>query len=112
MSWPANPSTPLELAGLSPELGINDPQRAAETLTEDGKRGALSGRNTEAPLRAPFPVSAGASTLARPNSSLPHISPLRPVLAPEIGRERGKVDLGGRARGNVGRWTVNRYSTR
>jgi metallophosphoesterase (TIGR03767 family) len=57
VDWPASPRTPLELAALSRELGINDPQRATETSTEDGKRGALSDRNTELLLRAPFPLS-------------------------------------------------------
>jgi metallophosphoesterase (TIGR03767 family) len=52
--WPANPATPLELAALARELGINDPQRDAETATEDGKRGAISDRNVELMVRAPF----------------------------------------------------------
>jgi metallophosphoesterase (TIGR03767 family) len=54
-SWPAAPTTPLALAALSRELGINDWQRDAETPSEDGKRGALGDRNVELLVRAPFP---------------------------------------------------------
>jgi hypothetical protein len=53
-SWPANPSTPLELAALSRELGINDPQRDAEVGNTDGKRGTPADRNVELLVRAPF----------------------------------------------------------
>jgi len=57
-AWPANPSAPLELAALSRELAVNDPQRDAETATLDGKRGTVLDRNVELLVRAPFPVSA------------------------------------------------------
>jgi len=50
-SWPAGPSTPLELAALSRELSVNDPQRDAETATRDGKRGAALDRNVELLVR-------------------------------------------------------------
>jgi metallophosphoesterase (TIGR03767 family) len=53
-AWPANPTSPLELAALSRELGANDPQRDAETVTVDGKRGAAGDRNVELLLKAPF----------------------------------------------------------
>ncbi|PZS33409.1 MAG: TIGR03767 family metallophosphoesterase [Pseudonocardiales bacterium] len=56
-SWPTSPTTPLALAALSRELGINDWQRAAETPAVDGRRGALSDRNVELVVRAPFPVA-------------------------------------------------------
>ncbi len=56
-SWPSSPSTPLGLAALSRELGINDWQRDAETPAVDGKRGALGDRNVELLVRAPFPVA-------------------------------------------------------
>ena len=56
-SWPTSPTTPLALAALSRELGINDWQRDPETPTVDGKRGALSDRNVELLVRAPFPVA-------------------------------------------------------
>jgi metallophosphoesterase (TIGR03767 family) len=52
--WASNPSTPLELAALSRELAVNDPQRNAETATTDGKRGTLADRNVELLMRAPF----------------------------------------------------------
>jgi hypothetical protein len=55
-SWPAAPTTPLALAALSRELGINDWQRDAETASVDGKRGARGDRNVELLVRAPFPV--------------------------------------------------------
>jgi metallophosphoesterase (TIGR03767 family) len=56
-SWPAHPTTPLQLAALSRELGVNDPQRDAETTSVDGKRGAISDRNVELLVKAPFAVS-------------------------------------------------------
>ncbi len=56
-SWPSSPTTPLALAALSRELGINDWQRDAETPAVDGKRGALGDRNVELLVRAPFPVA-------------------------------------------------------
>jgi metallophosphoesterase (TIGR03767 family) len=56
-SWPASPSTPLALAALSRELGINDWQREAETAAVDGRRGPLAARNVELLVRAPFPVA-------------------------------------------------------
>ena len=56
-SWPSSPTTPLALAALSRELGINDWQRDSETPTVDGKRGAVSDRNVELLVRAPFPVA-------------------------------------------------------
>ena len=52
--WPANPTTPLELAALARELGINDPQRDPETATKDGKRGTLADRNVELVVAKPF----------------------------------------------------------
>ena len=52
--WPTNPTTPLELAALARELGINDPQRDAETATKDGKRGTLADRNVELVVAKPF----------------------------------------------------------
>ncbi|MFN2519206.1 MAG: TIGR03767 family metallophosphoesterase [Jatrophihabitantaceae bacterium] len=56
-SWPASPTSPLALASLSRELGINDWQRDPETPTVDGRRGAVSDRNVELLVRAPFPVA-------------------------------------------------------
>jgi metallophosphoesterase (TIGR03767 family) len=53
-TWPTNPSTPLELAALSRELGANDWQNATPTVTEDGLRGKLSDRNVELLVRKPF----------------------------------------------------------
>ena len=50
----ANPTCPLDLAALSRELGINDWQRDPETTSVDGKRGAISDRNVELLVRAPF----------------------------------------------------------
>jgi metallophosphoesterase (TIGR03767 family) len=52
--WSGAPTSPLELAALSRELGINDPQRDAETAAQDGKRGSLSDRNVELLVRKPF----------------------------------------------------------
>jgi metallophosphoesterase (TIGR03767 family) len=52
--WPKNPTTPLELAALARELGINDPQRDPETATRDGKRGTLADRNVELVVAKPF----------------------------------------------------------
>ncbi|HJQ41934.1 MAG TPA: TIGR03767 family metallophosphoesterase [Jatrophihabitantaceae bacterium] len=56
MTWPTDPTSPVDLAALSRELGINDPQRDAETAAQDGRRGALSDRNVELLVKAPFPV--------------------------------------------------------
>lgn len=53
-TWPTNPSTPLELAALSRELGANDWQNATPTVTEDGLRGKASDRNVELLVRKPF----------------------------------------------------------
>lgn len=53
-SWPKNPTNPLELASLSRELAINDPQRDPETTATDGKRGTIRDRNVELLLHAPF----------------------------------------------------------
>ncbi|MDT4939894.1 MAG: hypothetical protein QOG80_3565 [Pseudonocardiales bacterium] len=55
-AWPANPATPLQLAALSRELGINDWQRSPESAAQDGKRGAIADRNVELLVRAPFPI--------------------------------------------------------
>jgi metallophosphoesterase (TIGR03767 family) len=55
-TWPNPPTQPLELAALSRELGVNDPQRDAENGTVDGKRGALTDRNVELLVKAPFAV--------------------------------------------------------
>jgi metallophosphoesterase (TIGR03767 family) len=54
LGWPANPTTPLELAALSRELGANDWQNETPTATQDGKRGALTDRNVELLVRKPF----------------------------------------------------------
>ena len=51
---PATPTTPLQLAALSRQLGINDWQRDQETATRDGKRGAVEDRNVELLLPKPF----------------------------------------------------------
>ncbi len=48
------PRSPLQLAALSRELGMNDWQRDPETATVDGKRGAAEDRNVELLVRAPF----------------------------------------------------------
>jgi metallophosphoesterase (TIGR03767 family) len=48
------PTTPLQLAALSRELGINDPQRNPETAITDGLRGRVKDRNVELLVRAPF----------------------------------------------------------
>jgi metallophosphoesterase (TIGR03767 family) len=53
-TWPAHPTEPLDLAALSRELSINDPQRDAEVGTVDGKRGAPGDRNVELLVKAPF----------------------------------------------------------
>jgi metallophosphoesterase (TIGR03767 family) len=53
-AWPTSPARPLELAALSRELAVNDPQRDAETATTDGKRGTAADRNVELLMRAPF----------------------------------------------------------
>jgi metallophosphoesterase (TIGR03767 family) len=53
-AWPAKPSTPLELAALSRELGANDWQNETPTATEDGKRGAITDRNVELLVKKPF----------------------------------------------------------
>jgi metallophosphoesterase (TIGR03767 family) len=52
--WPSTPSTPLELAALSRELGANDWQNETPTATEDGKRGKLTDRNVELLVAKPF----------------------------------------------------------
>ncbi|MGN6606258.1 MAG: TIGR03767 family metallophosphoesterase [Jatrophihabitans sp.] len=51
---PSNPTTPLELAALSRELGANDWQNEVPTASEDGKRGAATDRNVELLVRKPF----------------------------------------------------------
>jgi metallophosphoesterase (TIGR03767 family) len=56
-SWGTSPSTPLQLAALSRELGANDWQAPGMTATEDGQRGAASDRNVELLVRAPFAVA-------------------------------------------------------
>jgi hypothetical protein len=55
-SWPANPTTPIQLASLARELAINDPQRSAETSSTDGKRGMVSDRNVELMVRTAFTI--------------------------------------------------------
>jgi metallophosphoesterase (TIGR03767 family) len=45
---------PLALASLSRELSANDWQNPASTATVDGRRGALTDRNVELRLAAPF----------------------------------------------------------
>lgn len=52
--WPADPSTPLDLAALSRELGANDWQNEVPTVSEDGKRGKLTDRNVELLVARPF----------------------------------------------------------
>jgi hypothetical protein len=39
---------------LARELGVNDPQRDAETATRDGKRGTVTDRNVELLIPKPF----------------------------------------------------------
>jgi metallophosphoesterase (TIGR03767 family) len=53
-SWPSTPTTPLELAALSREIGANDWQNETPTVIEDGKRGKLTDRNVELLVRKPF----------------------------------------------------------
>jgi hypothetical protein len=48
------PTTPLQLASLSRQLGINDWQRDPETAARDGKRGMVEDRNVELLLPKPF----------------------------------------------------------
>jgi metallophosphoesterase (TIGR03767 family) len=50
----STPTTPLQLASLSRQLGINDWQRDAETADRDGKRGEVEDRNVELLLPKPF----------------------------------------------------------
>lgn len=45
---------PIQLAALSRELSVNDPQRAAETPTQDGRRGTVTDRNVELLVPRPF----------------------------------------------------------
>jgi metallophosphoesterase (TIGR03767 family) len=45
---------PVGLAALARELGVNDPQRDAETATRDGKRGTVTDRNVELLIPKPF----------------------------------------------------------
>jgi metallophosphoesterase (TIGR03767 family) len=47
-------TNPLQLAALSRELSVNDPQRQAETPTTDGRRGTILDRNVELLVPAPF----------------------------------------------------------
>lgn len=56
-SYPTTPTTPLELASLSRELGANDWQNPAGGPGEDGRRGAATDRNVELLVRAPFALS-------------------------------------------------------
>jgi metallophosphoesterase (TIGR03767 family) len=56
-SWGAHPTTPLELASLSRELGANDWQDGPSPAGEDGRRGAVEDRNVELLLPAPFQLS-------------------------------------------------------
>lgn len=56
-SWGSNPTSPLELAALSRELGANDWQNPAATATKDGRRGALEDRNVELVIPAPFALA-------------------------------------------------------
>ncbi len=53
-SYGAHPSSPLELASLSRELGANDWQEGAYPPGTDGRRGRLEDRNVELLLPAPF----------------------------------------------------------
>jgi metallophosphoesterase (TIGR03767 family) len=48
------PTTPVHLAAVSRQLGVNDWQRDAETSTTDGKRGTVDDRNVELLLPKPF----------------------------------------------------------
>jgi len=56
-SWDSDPSTTLQLAALSRELGANDWQNPAVTAAEDGRRGRREDRNVELLLPAPFALT-------------------------------------------------------
>jgi metallophosphoesterase (TIGR03767 family) len=53
-AWNAFLANAVQLAALSRELSVNDPQRGAETPTRDGRRGTLADRNVELLMNAPF----------------------------------------------------------
>jgi hypothetical protein len=57
ISWGSNPTSALQLAALSRELGANDWQNPATPANEDGRRGALEDRNVELLVPAPFVLS-------------------------------------------------------
>ncbi len=57
VSWGSNPTSPLQLAALSRELGANDWQNPATPANEDGRRGAVEDRNVELLIPAPFVLS-------------------------------------------------------
>ena len=48
------PKVKAKLASRARELAVNDPQRDAETVVRDGKRGTLADRNVELLLPTPF----------------------------------------------------------
>jgi metallophosphoesterase (TIGR03767 family) len=52
--WPTNPTTPLDLAALSRELGMNDWQARKFGRSSDGLRGRAVDRNVELLMRHPF----------------------------------------------------------
>jgi metallophosphoesterase (TIGR03767 family) len=53
-AWRSAPGTPLQLAALSRELGMNDPQRPPGSANADGQRGRVIDRNVELIMRRPF----------------------------------------------------------
>jgi hypothetical protein len=53
-SYGPNPTSPLQLASLSRELGANDWQEGVSPVGTDGRRGRLEDRNVELLLPAPF----------------------------------------------------------
>ncbi len=56
-SYGNHPTSPLQLAALSRELGANDWQEGASPPGTDGRRGRLEDRNVELLLPAPFRLS-------------------------------------------------------
>jgi metallophosphoesterase (TIGR03767 family) len=56
-SYGSRPESPLALASLSRELGANDWQNPAVTATEDSRRGAITDRNVELLVPAPFALA-------------------------------------------------------
>jgi metallophosphoesterase (TIGR03767 family) len=54
VSYGANPTSPLQLASLSRELGANDWQEGPSPAGTDGRRGRIEDRNVELLVPAPF----------------------------------------------------------